>query len=54
MHEDKLSHGERIRLECIAQAINSLGPGFGAQDSNKVVEVALKFEEYVLDEVPES
>lgn len=45
MIEDKLSHDERLRLECIAQA-NVLAHGKSVS-AEQVVDTAARFERYV-------
>ena len=49
MHEDKLTHDERLRLEALAQAIQAQGVvRTGAPPSAEVVvETAKTFEKYV-------
>lgn len=45
MIEDKLSHDERLRLECVAQAI-----AFGMRNSSSVegvIHTAARFEKFV-------
>lgn len=46
MNEDKLSHNERLRLECIAQAVAFLQMK-PHMISKNIVEVARVFEEYL-------
>lgn len=47
MHEDKLTHDERLRLECLAQAQNS-GWAMGAPRSTQdIVSRAKAFEDFV-------
>lgn len=47
MIEDKLSQGQRIRLECLAQANMTSVPGTSAEH---VLEQAKRFETYVKTE----
>lgn len=52
MIEDKLDHDERLRLECLAQAIARNAPR--SNDRSVVVRDAKAFEQYVTTgEVPE-
>ena len=46
MIEDKLTRDERIRLEALAQAINSMGH-VSSTPSNVIIVVADKFENYI-------
>jgi hypothetical protein len=46
MIEDKLTHDERLRLECIAQANAQMGP---PQSAEHIIDKASKFEKYVRD-----
>lgn len=48
MHEDKLTHDERLRLECIAQAVQTLivvRPAGSLGQS--VIEIARQYEGYL-------
>lgn len=49
MLEDKLSHDERLRLECVAQAVNFKGvmQTAGIGGGKTVIELAKDFEKYV-------
>lgn len=48
MTEDKLSHDERVRLECLAQAHLTLGaPAGRVATADKVVEVATRYERFL-------
>ncbi len=44
MIEDKLTHDERLRLECIAQANPQMGP---PQSAEQIIEKAKRLEQYV-------
>lgn len=51
MIEDKLSHAERLRLECLAQAVqHSQVPG--SADAYEIVSRARIFESFVRDPEP--
>lgn len=48
MIEDKLSGGERLRLECLAQAHLTLGAAAGrVASSEKVLEIAERYERFI-------
>jgi len=52
MHEDKLTHDERLRLECIAQANMTIQGGMrhpaGAGSfSGAVLDIAAKYEQFI-------
>ena len=47
MIEDKLDHDERLRLECLAQAINSTHMNPLSVPAEKIIERAKQFEEFV-------
>lgn len=45
MIEDKLSHDERLRLECVAQAVSS--STLNGNSAEGIVYKASKFEDYI-------
>lgn len=48
MMEDKLTHDERLRLECVAQAVVSLGaPAGRSVGDDAIVRRAAQIEAYV-------
>jgi hypothetical protein len=49
MNEDKLSHDERLRLECLTQAIASVEAGTVSHPFRglNLIDLAIQFEEYV-------
>jgi hypothetical protein len=53
--EDKLTHDERLRLECIAQAAVSTGAAAGRPVSaEQVIETACRFERFIAEPGPEA
>lgn len=44
MIEDKLTHDERLRLECVSQATPTMGP---PQSAEQIIEKASRLEEYI-------
>lgn len=50
--EDKLTHDERVRLECIAQAINYWAAQKTSQPISQVLKVADVFEAFILNGLP--
>lgn len=54
MHEDKLTHDERLRLECLAQAVVASGAAAGrSQTAEDIVARARKFETFVRGATPD-
>ena len=51
MTEDLLSHDERLRLECLAQALRLEVSGHGSNDGSvsSIVDMAREFEAYIAD-----
>lgn len=47
MIEDKLTHDERVRLECVAQAVAMNATILGPCTSTQVIDAARQFERYV-------
>lgn len=53
MIEDQLTHDERLRLECLAQAVQSrASSGPGANHPANIVQSAERFERFVRDPEP--
>lgn len=53
MLEDKLDQDMRLRLECIAQANQTLGAPMRATTPERVLDVAARYETFILSgEVP--
>lgn len=49
MQEDKLTHSERVRLECLNQAIQSSGAHVGRSNSTEsIIKRAQDFEDFVV------
>jgi hypothetical protein len=48
MIEDKLTREERVRLECIAQAVQTLGAPMRSTTSDRVLDVAASYETFIL------
>lgn len=51
MMEDKLEHDERLRLECIAQAVQASASSLRASTvtPDRIVTIAKSFERYITD-----
>lgn len=47
MIEDRLSHDERLRLECVAQANMSVAAKMESMSAAELVVIASVFEDYV-------
>lgn len=45
--DDKLTHDERLRLECLAQAISLSTAKLGGESPEQIVKVAQAFQSYV-------
>lgn len=51
MHEDKLEHDERLKLECIAQAVAN--NAMQRPSAEKIISDAKIFEKYIKGELDE-
>ena len=47
MIEDKLGHGERLRLECLSQSV-AITMGRSNESAEQIVQRAKEFENYII------